>query len=139
MSQACLLEYYNHELTYLRELGAKFASSFPGAAAQLGMRSTQTEDPFVECLLEGFSFLTARIHLKMDAEFTRFSERLLDLVYPHYLSPLPCMAIVALQPSLSTGSTRMSYALQAGSALKAALAEGEQTPCEFRTAHGMTL
>lgn len=139
MSQAHLLEYYNRELAYLRELGAEFASAFPGAAAQLGMRGTQTEDPFVERLLEGFSFLTARIHLKMDAEFPRFSERLLDLVYPHYLSPLPCMAIVALQPSLSTGSTRTGYTLPAGSALKAELAESEQTPCEFRTAHEMTL
>lgn len=139
MTPTRLLDYYNRELAYLRELGSEFASAFPGAAAQLGMRDTQTADPFVERLLEGFAFLAARIHLKMDAEFPRFSERLLDVVYPHYLSPMPSMAIVALQPNLLAGSMHSGYTLPAGSALKAQLAEGEQTACEFRTAHEVTL
>lgn len=64
-----LLHYYNRELAYLRELGAEFAQAYPKVAARLGVHDTAVADPYVERLLEGFSFLTARIQMKMDAEF----------------------------------------------------------------------
>ncbi|PQV48778.1 type VI secretion system baseplate subunit TssF [Paraburkholderia sp. BL21I4N1] len=136
---ARLLDYYNRELAYLRELGAEFAEAFPNTAGHLGMDSTRVQDPYVERLLEGFSFLTARIHLKMDAEFPRFSQRLLDVVYPNYLAPLPSMAIVNVQPNLREGSLHEGYKLPAGTPLRAHLAQGEQTACDFRTAHALTL
>ncbi|WCM19369.1 type VI secretion system baseplate subunit TssF [Paraburkholderia bryophila] len=136
---ARLLDYYNRELAYLRELGAEFAEAFPNAASHLGMHGTRVQDPYVERLLEGFSFLTARIQLKMDAEFPRFSQRLLEVVYPNYLAPLPSMAIVAVQPNLREGSLHDGYTLPAGTPLRAHLSDGEQTACEFRTAHALTL
>lgn len=134
-----LLDYYNRELIYLRELGAEFAKTFPKTAGHLGMHGTEVNDPYVERLLEGFSFLTARIQLKMDAEFPRFSQRLLDVVYPNYLAPLPSMTIAAVQPNLREGSLHEGYTLAAGTPLRAHLARGEQTACEFRTAHAVTL
>jgi type VI secretion system protein ImpG len=136
---ARLLDYYNRELAYLRELGAEFAAEFPQAAGQLGMRGIEVSDPYVERLLEGFSFLTARIQLKMDAEFPRFSQRLLDVVYPNYLAPLPSMTIVAVQPNLREGSLLSGYTLPAGTSLRGNLAPGEQTACDFSTAHDVTL
>ncbi|CAE6753293.1 type VI secretion system baseplate subunit TssF [Paraburkholderia domus] len=136
---ARLLDYYNRELAYLRELGAEFAAEFPQAAGRLGMRGIEVSDPYVERLLEGFSFLTARIQLKMDAEFPRFSQRLLDVVYPNYLAPLPSMTIVAMQPNLREGSLASGYTLPSGTSLRANLTPGEQTACEFRTAHDVTL
>jgi type VI secretion system protein ImpG len=136
---ARLLDYYNRELAYLRELGAEFAAEFPQAAGRLGMRGIEVSDPYVERLLEGFSFLTARIQLKMDAEFPRFSQRLLDVVYPNYLAPLPSMTIVAVQPNLREGSLQSGYTLPAGTSLRGNLAAGEQTACEFSTAHALTL
>ena len=66
---ARLLDYYNRELTYMHELGAEFAQRYPKIAGRLGMRGIEVSDPYVERLLEGFSFLTARIQLKMEAEF----------------------------------------------------------------------
>ncbi|MFM0501043.1 type VI secretion system baseplate subunit TssF [Paraburkholderia caffeinilytica] len=134
-----LLDYYNRELAYLRELGAEFAAAFPKTAGHLGMHGTEVKDPYVERLLEGFSFLTARIQLKMDAEFPRFAQRLLDVVYPNYLAPLPSMTIAAVQPNLREGSLHEGYTLAAGTPLRAHLAPGEQTACEFRTAHAVTL
>jgi type VI secretion system protein ImpG len=136
---ARLLDYYNRELAYLRELGAEFAAEFPQAAGHLGMRGIEVSDPYVERLLEGFSFLTARIQLKMDAEFPRFSQRLLDVVYPNYLAPLPSMTIVAVRPNLREGSLLSGYTLPAGTSLRGNLAPGEQTACEFSTAHDVTL
>ncbi|MDE1183231.1 type VI secretion system baseplate subunit TssF [Paraburkholderia sp.] len=134
-----LLDYYNRELAYLRESGAEFATEFPNVAGELGMRGSEIDDPYVERLLEGFSFLTARIHLKMDAEFPRFSQRMLDMVYPNYGAPLPSMAIVAITPNLREGSLLAGHTLAAGTSLRANLTPGEQTSCEFRTAHEVTL
>ena len=48
----------------------------------------------MERLLEGFAFLAARVQLKIDSEFPRFTEGLLSVVYPHYLAPTPSMAVV---------------------------------------------
>jgi type VI secretion system protein ImpG len=67
------------------------------------MRGIEVADPYVERLLEGFAFMSARIQLKMDAEFPRFSQRLLDLVYPGYLAPTPAMGVIRLEPSASQG------------------------------------
>ena len=43
-------------------------------------------------------FLTARIQLKMEAEFPTFTQSLLQMVYPHYLAPTPSMAVVQFSP-----------------------------------------
>ena len=77
-----LLDYYNRELAYLREMGAEFAEQYPKVAGRLGMRGIDVADPYIERLMEGFAFLTSRVQLKMDAEFPRFSQRLLEIIYP---------------------------------------------------------
>ncbi|KAF0811578.1 hypothetical protein IGB42_03964 [Andreprevotia sp. IGB-42] len=136
---ARLLDYYNRELGYLRELGAEFAERYPKVAGRLGMHGIEVADPYVERLLEGFSFLTARVQMKMDAEFPRFSQRLLAVVYPNYLAPTPAMAVVQLQANLNEGNLAAGFALPANTALRANVARGEQTACEFRTGHPVTL
>jgi type VI secretion system protein ImpG len=92
------LQYYNRELGYMRELGGEFAREFPKIAGRLGLDSFECADPYVERLLEGVAFLAARVQLKIDSEFPRFTEHLLDVVYPHYLAPTPSMAVVQIQP-----------------------------------------
>ncbi|MEZ4194754.1 type VI secretion system baseplate subunit TssF, partial [Salmonella enterica] len=104
-----LVEYYNRELSYLRELGAEFAAAFPKAAGRLSLRELEVADPYVERLLEGFSFLTARIQMKMDAEFPRLSQRILEMVCPHYLAPTPSMVVVQMEPSGTEGSLAEGY------------------------------
>lgn len=86
-----LLEYYNRELSYLRETGAEFAARHPKVAARLGMQGTDIADPYVERMVEAFSFLSARTQLKIDAEFPRFTQRLAgsgqpQLRHPHALN-----------------------------------------------------
>ncbi|RQS77025.1 type VI secretion system baseplate subunit TssF [Burkholderia sp. Bp8963] len=134
-----LLDYYNRELAYLRELGGEFAQQFPKVASRLRLHDSGPPDPYVERLLEGFSFLTARVQLKMDAEFPRFTQALLDAVYPGYVAPLPSIAIVRFAPLLNEGSLAQGWRLPAGTALRARPAASEQTACEFRTAHDLTL
>ncbi|WP_077035851.1 type VI secretion system baseplate subunit TssF [Pelomonas sp. KK5] len=95
---ARLLRYYNQELRYLRELGGEFAQEFPKIASRLGMEALEVTDPYIERLLEGCAFLAARVQLKQDAEFPRFSHRLLELIYPNFLAPVPSMLVAQVNP-----------------------------------------
>jgi type VI secretion system protein ImpG len=134
-----LLNYYNRELQYVRELGGEFARQFPKIAGRLGLDAFECADPYVERLLEGFAFLSARIHLKLDAEFPRFTEHLLEMVYPHYLSPTPSIAVVQFQPNQKQGTLLDGFVIPRDTVLRSNVGKGEQTPCEYRTAHEVTL
>jgi type VI secretion system protein ImpG len=134
-----LLRYYETELQHLREMGGEFARDFPKIAGRLGLETQACADPYVERLLEGFSFLAARVQLKIDAEFPRFTNHLLELVYPHYLAPTPSMAIVQMQPDMDEGSLAQGFTVARGAALHSQLGKEDHTACEFRTAHDVTL
>ena len=134
-----LLEYYNQELGHVREMGAEFAREFPKIAARLSMEGLEVADPYVERLLEGFAFVASRTQLKIDAEFPRFTQHLLEIVYPHYLAPTPAMMIAGFQPRAGDPALANGVALPRGSALRSVIPKGEQTACEFRTAHDVTL
>jgi type VI secretion system protein ImpG len=134
-----LLKYYNTELRHIHEMGGEFAKQYPKIAARLGLDGFECADPYVERLLEGFAFLAARVQLKLDAEFPQFTQHLLEMVYPHYLAPTPSMAVVQFQPDSTEGSLAEGFVIPRGSVLRSALRKGEQTPCEFRTAHDVTL
>ncbi len=134
-----LLRYYDRELRYLRELGGEFAREFPKIAGRLSLDEFACADPYVERLLEGFAFLTARVQLKLDAEFPRFTQNLLETVYPHHLCPTPSMAVVQLQPDPAEGSLASGFKVSRGAALRSVLGKDEQTACQYRTAHDVTL
>ncbi|ANM28737.1 type VI secretion system protein ImpG [Acidobacteria bacterium Mor1] len=134
-----LLKYYNRELQHLREMGAEFAKEYPKVAGRLSLEEFECADPYVERLLEGFGFLAARIQLKLDAEFPQFTQHLLEMVYPDYLSPTPSMTVVQLNPDPSEGSLAEGFEVPRGTMLRSQLGKGEQTACDFRTAHDVTL
>ncbi len=134
-----LLRYYSRELQHLREMGGEFAKQFPKVAGRLGLETFECADPYVERLLEGFAFLAARVQLKLDAEFPRFTQHLLQMVYPHYLSPTPSMAVVQMQPNLAEGGLASGFVVPRGTVLRSILGKGDQTACEYRTAHDVTL
>ncbi|HEY2250781.1 MAG TPA: type VI secretion system baseplate subunit TssF, partial [Planctomycetaceae bacterium] len=134
-----LLKYYNRELQHVREMGAEFAEEFPKIAGRLGLEQLECADPYVERLLEGFGFLAARVQLKLDSEFPRFSQHLLEMVYPDYLAPIPSMAVVQFALDPAAGALPDGFRLPRGSAIKSLVGPDDQTACEFRTAHDVTL
>jgi type VI secretion system protein ImpG len=121
-------------------MGAEFAQEFPKIAARLGMNGLEVADPYVERLLEGFAFMAARVQLKLEAEFPRFTQALLEIIYPHYLAPTPSMVIAQVQPDTKepalAGGKRI---VPRGSTMRGLLAGGDVTACEFRTARDVTL
>jgi len=134
-----LLSYYNQELQHLREMGAEFARQFPKIGARLSMDGVEVADPYVERLLEGAAFLAARVQLRIDAEFPRFTQRLLDIVYPGYLVPTPSMAIARFEPQLTETNLARGVVVPRGSAMRAQQGKGDSTACEFRTAQDVQL
>lgn len=133
------LQYYSQELQHLREVGGEFAQAYPKVAGRLGLEGFDCADPYVERLLEGFSFMAARVQMKIDAEFPRFTQHLSELVYPHLLAPTPSMAVVQLQPDLSNPALKQGYRVARGSAMRSVLGKGDVTPCEYRSGHEVTL
>ena len=134
-----LLEFYNQELQFVREMGAEFAQAYPRIAARLGVEGLQCADPYVERLLESFAFLTARVQLKLDARHPDFTQHLLELVYPHALCPIPSCAVVEITPDLSGGLPPTGHVIARGTSLRTPLGKGDRTSCQFRTAHEVTL
>ncbi len=137
-----LLDHYNTELRHLRETAAEFAREFPKIAGRLALDKDGKEicpDPYVERLLEGFAWLAARVHLKLDAEFPRFTQSLLETIYPHYLSPIPSMAVVRFDPEQSDTGLAAGVPIPRGTLLRSNLGKGERTACTFQTAHEVRL
>ena len=94
-----LLSYYERELAYLRKQGAEFADRHPKIASRLRLSGDAVEDPHIDRLQQGVAFLNARLRKKLDDEFPELTEGMLGHLYPHYLAPIPSMAIVQFQPA----------------------------------------
>ncbi len=134
-----LLSHYNRELQFIREMGGEFAREFPKIAGRLGMEGLECTDPYVERLLEGFAFLAARVQIQLKAEFPRFTQHLLEIVYPNYLSPTPSMVVVQFEPDLAEGALADGFVVPHHTTLRSLLGKGDKTACEYRTAHDVTL
>lgn len=131
-----LLLYYERELTFLRQMGAEFAARYPKIASRLVVEPDKCEDPHVERMLEAFSFLAARVHLKIDDEFPEITESLLGILYPHYLRPIPSMSIAEFQVDYEQVSPQQGLTLDRGSVLRSRPVNG--VPCKFRTCYPVT-
>ena len=132
-----LLEYYENELSFLRQMGAEFAEKHPKIAARLQLDATRCDDPHVERLIEAFAFLAARVHLKIDDEFPQISEGLLSVLYPHFLRPVPSMSVVEFSLDPEQGKLTTGLNIPRGTVLYSRPVEG--VPCKFRTGYDVTL
>jgi type VI secretion system protein ImpG len=132
-----LLWYYERELGYLRRLGADYARRYPKIAGRLQLEPTKCEDPHVERLLEGFAFLAARIHLKLEDDFPDVAESMLSLLAPQLVRPVPSLSVAEFVPDAERGVPPGGFAIPRGAALSTR-AVG-QVHCAFRTAYDVTL
>lgn len=137
MARDDLLFFYERELTFLRRMGAEFAEKYPKIASRLQLEPTKCEDPHVERLLEGFAFLAARIHLKLEDDISEISEALLNLIFPHYVRPIPSMSLAQLALDPEQGKLTSGFEVPRGTELHSASVGG--SPCKFRTCYDTTL
>ena len=132
-----LLEYYERELTYLRQMGAEFSEKYPKVASRLLLDPNRCEDPHVERFIEAFAFLAARVHLKIDDEFPEITEALLSVLYPHYIRPIPSSTIVQFHLDPEQGKLSTGLPIPRGSMLYSQPVDGY--PCKFKTCFDTTL
>jgi type VI secretion system protein ImpG len=131
-----LVEYFEEELTHVRRMAEEFKHVHPQVAERLQL-GQDPPDPYVQQLLDGFAYLTARIQLKLDAEFPRFTEALLQVVQPHYLAPLPSMCIVGLEPEWTNADLAAGPVVRRGTCLNGVLLPGDSVRCRYSTAHNV--
>lgn len=132
-----LFEYYERELEYLRRAGDEFAQKYPKVAKRLQLEREKCDDPHVERLLEGFAFLAARVHLRLDDDFSAISESILNVIAPHYVRPIPSMTIAEFELDRDQGKRTSGLSVPRGTTLLARDIEG--VPCQFRTCYDLTL
>ncbi len=117
--------YFQQELLNLRELGKEFSKAHPALAPML---SGKTSDPDVERLIEGSAFLAGMLRQKLDDEFPEIIHSLIQLIFPHYMSPVPSATIISFAPKPGLKETMI---VSAGSELASIPVEG--TSCIFKT------
>src|ERR1700761_1621235 len=123
-----LRAFYEDELAYLRELGGEFARANPKLAAFLGREAA---DPDVERLMEGFSFLVARLRQRLDDELPELSHALIRLIWPHYLRPIPPLTMLAFEAI--PAATQSTVRIPGGAQVRSRPIDG--VSCAFATCH----
>ncbi len=132
-----LLPYYERELAFIRQMGAEFADQYPKVAGRLLLKPNECDDPHVERLIEAFALLSGRVHHKLDDEFPEITEALLDVLYPHYLRPVPSQAFAQFQLDPSQSAITGATQVPAGTALHTKPNNGHL--CTFRTCYPVSL
>lgn len=130
-----ILNYYERELTFIRKMGAEFAKKYPKIAARLLLEPDKCEDPHTERLIEAFALISGRIHKKIDDDFPELTEALLNILYPHYISPIPSMSVVRFETGKAIPPS--GYLIEKGTPLYSKPVGG--LPCQFSTSYPVTL
>jgi len=124
--------YYEEELRYLKEEGARFAQKYPQRAGYLNIESAKDRDPKVEALFDGFAFIAAGIRERIDETVPSLAAGLTELVWPQLLNPLPaaCIAEFRARP----GTLQGVCVLRRGTALFTDPDPATGVSCRFETA-----
>jgi type VI secretion system protein ImpG len=133
-----LLDYYERELTYLHEMGSEFARKHPQEAGRLLLGPDRCEDPHVKRLLEGFAFLAARVHRRLDDDLPEVAETLTKIIHPGYLRPVPSMTIVEFGTDPAQGKKTAGLHVPRGTTLESKL-RVDGLSCSFQSAYDVNL
>jgi type VI secretion system protein ImpG len=126
-----LLPHYERELAMLRSLAAEFGMRYPRVAGRLAVTGEVLQDPHVERLIEAFALLASRIHKRLDDDFPLFAESFLDLLYPHYLRPLPSSSVACFEARDNAAQLSRALLIPRGTLLQTRPLRG--VACTFRT------
>src|SRR4051794_14781365 len=132
-----LYGHYESELIFIRQLGQEFARQYPAAAGRLLLERNRSLDPHVERLIESFALLTGRVHQKLDDEFPELTDAMLGVLYPHYLAPIPSMAIAQFELDYDRAPLPQGFLIPRGSRLQSPPVN--DVACRFRTAYPVHL
>ena len=126
-----LLPHYERELSFLHAQADEFGRRFSRIAKGLITNGDSLQDPHVERMIQAFALLSARIHKRLDDDFPMFAESFLDLLYPHYLRPVPSSSIACFDVGETSAQLSRATVLPRDTALQTRALRG--ITCHFRT------
>lgn len=126
------IDHYNQELRQLRGGASRFAKENPQVASHLGLHADAITDPFVERLLEGLSYLSARIHTRMDLECAEFAQQALSRIAPLFPRPTPSITTLAFHPDPQSPESQRVRCIPKGQLIDVAI-KGRSRPVTLRT------
>ena len=132
-----LLPHYKQELEHFRLMAPEFAKAHQAIAGRLRMSEEEIDDPHVERLIQAFAFLNARTRRKIEDDFPEISQAMLQVLYPHYLAPLPSAAIVRFALAEDQAEMVQGFSIPKGSVLETEPIDGD--PSRFRTCYPVTV
>ena len=130
-----LLPYYEKELAFIRQMGSEFSRENPKIAGRLGINNDTIEDPHVSRLVESFAYLNARIQHKLDDDFPELTDALLNVVFPHYLRPIPSLTMVEF--TADQEQLESKYTVEKDTEIETEYFQGEN--CRFSTCYPVEL
>lgn len=132
-----MLDYYQQEMIYLRRMGSRFAERYPKIAENLNLSPAGSTDPHVQRLLESFAFLTGRLQKEVDNRYLQFTNNLLGILYPQFVTPFPSATVASFRLSPRLGKATAGYKVPRGTVLfKEAQ---EKKICRFQTSYPVEL
>jgi type VI secretion system protein ImpG len=123
--------YYEEELRYLKEEGARFARKYPQRAKYLNLESARDRDKNVETLFEGFAFLCAGIRERIDGALPELAAGLTGLLWPQLLRPVPSLCVAEFKPR--AGMLQGGYTIKKGTAMFSDPDPSTGVSCRFAT------
>ena len=132
-----LYPFYERELGFLRQMSRDFAARYPSTAGRLLLEANRSADPHVERLLQGFALIAARIQHRLDDEFPELTDGILNQLYPHFMAPIPSVAILQFDHDHTRSSTNSVFRLPRGAMLRTQPVNN--LACRFRTCFDLDL
>jgi type VI secretion system protein ImpG len=129
-----ILQYYNEELDYLRNVGNEFAKAHPKIAGSLRMDQQGIDDPMVARLVESFAFLNAKTSKQIDSDNVELAHALLNLLYPNLLLPVPSLSTVQFSPR-----DKLDKPAVIVKNMPLVATTVNQQMCQFRTCYPLTI
>ncbi|QDU58357.1 type VI secretion system baseplate subunit TssF [Aeoliella mucimassa] len=131
-----LYPYYERELHFIRREAEDFGCQYPAAAGQLLLERNRSRDPHVERLIEAFALLSARVQKKLDDDFPEITDGMLSMISPHYLAPIPSLAIAQINPNPASPQVT-GLTIPRGTGLRSASVEG--TRCRYQSCYPLKI
>ena len=132
-----LFPYYERELLFLRRMAQEFSQQYPTVAGRLLLEANRAADPHVERLIQSFAFLAGRTQQRLNDEFPEITDPLLQVLYPHYLAPVPSFALLEFELDPLRAQLPQGFALKKGTVLSTPPVDG--VSCRYRTTAPLTL
>ncbi|GAB3458471.1 type VI secretion system baseplate subunit TssF [Massilia terrae] len=126
-----LLRYFEEELGLFGAYAREFRDRFPKPAGELHIAGEVYEDPSVARLIQSVALMSARIRKRLDDDYPKFTESLLESLYPHFLRPLPSYSIAQVGTASELATLPRGTTLQSASV--------DHVVCQFRTVYDVAL